>query len=139
MKKTAVYLALVLCMTLTAQAVASNYMNMALSYLVAKHGVDESQIELFEGGIIELRYIGESFWFAKYSINTGESPSIRTLPAPVPPADGREPAGSVEPVPPEYYGGTYGAMYIRVKTGAVLEMEEAERYFAEDYRLAAGE
>ncbi len=139
MKKAAAFLALVLCMTLMPQVFASDYMNTAVSYLVAKHGVDENQIELFEGGIIELRHIGESLWFAKYSVNTGESSSVRTRPAPVPPADGRELEGSVEPVSPEYYGGIYGMMYIRVKTGAVLEMEEAERYFAEDYRLAAAE
>jgi len=54
-KKTAVYLAFLLCMALTTQAVASNYTNMTLLYLAAKHGVNESQIELFEGGIIELR------------------------------------------------------------------------------------
>jgi hypothetical protein len=126
-------------------ALGSDYRTSAILYLTEKYSVREERIELHEGGVMELQYISESFWFAKFSILPEGVPKqefngeIRPLPAPEPAPDD---LGTIEPAilpaPPRDIvddGYLYGGVYIRLKTGEILELKEMERYHEAERRL----
>jgi hypothetical protein len=153
-RRFALLLAPLLLLTLVSPAFAVDYRETAMAYLKTKYDVPENEIQLFEGGMMELELTGESFWCAKYiigpvepSITGGGDPGARpdggqtkALPPGAEPAPIADPALDPDrgtstlilPVPPEDViqdDHVYGALYIRVKTGEVLEMDEAESYF----------
>lgn len=152
-----VLLALLLLLTPAAPALAADYRATAIDYLRTKYEVADDQIHLYEGSILELELTGESFWCAKYSIGPDEERVNPGVPEPAP--DEVRPEGAVEPgkelpggagrepqllpLPPDGSSATpgadtWGALYIRVSTGKVLEGEAAESYFTAERQLAAG-
>ncbi|MEW6524720.1 MAG: hypothetical protein AB1445_14455 [Bacillota bacterium] len=112
----------------------------ALSYMATKYEASTDQVGLLHEGMIQLELTAESFWFAKYSIGgSGSQPAgtghrlPQPLPLPAPPT--KEPGTAIEPAPPDRVGAVYGGVYIRTKTGEILEMEEAARYFLAEQAL----
>lgn len=139
-------------------ALGSGYRESALVYLMEKYGISEDRVELYEGGITELEFTGESFWFAKYTIVpegktasdvSGEeaprllpAPEPMPLPAPDMPADTGAIAPSILPLPPQDImddGYRYGGVYIRLKTGEILELDQMDQYYEAERRLAQQE
>ncbi len=133
-------------------ALGSGYRESALVFLMEKYGVAEEKVELSEGGITELEFTAESFWFAKYTIaqdgkaaqgvSGGTEPMLMPLPAPDMPADAD--AGSTRsnilPSPPrDIMGELYGGVYIRLKTGEILELDQMNIYFEAERRLGQQE
>jgi hypothetical protein len=129
---------------------------MAIDHLRAKYGVPEDHIQLFEGGTMELEYTGESFWYAKYIIGLDGKPETggtepgsdgtrstppEPKPAILPAPDTTRPA--ILPMPPDEPSRdekvVYGGVYIRLKTGQVLDMEEAQDYFIAERETAVRE
>jgi hypothetical protein len=141
-----------LMVNMASPALGSDYRESAILYLTEKYNVREERIELYEGGVTELQHISESFWFAKFSILPEGVPKqegngeIRTLPAPEPAPDAAYDLGTAEPAilpaPPRDIvddGYLYGGVYIRLKTGEILELKEMERYYEAERRLAEQE
>lgn len=56
-----VFLILLLITSIVSPAFSSSYRETALAYLMEKYSVAEEKIELFEGGVTELEFTGESF------------------------------------------------------------------------------
>ncbi len=138
-----------LLLSLAAPALGADHRETAMAYLKARYDVPEDEIQLYEGGISDLELTGESFWCAKYSISAAKSPASGgiiasppgTGPAPLPAPDTQIKPASL-PMPPDDViedPAIYGALYIRLKTGDVLEMDEAERFFAAENALAERE
>lgn len=140
-------------------ALGSGYRERALVYLTEKYGISEERIELYEGGITELQFTGESFWFAKYTIVpegktalgvSGEeaprllpAPETMPLPAPDMPVDTGATRPAILPLPPQEDiiddGYRYGGVYIRLKTAEILELEQMDKYYEAERRLAQQE
>jgi len=136
----------------------ADYRQIAETYLQDKYGGKGAAIEVFEGGVMELEFTKESFWYAKYMINTeGKSsnsptdgkrlPIVGIEPAIMPaPDNGTKPEPALTPqilpLPPQdiYYDNyIYGAVYIHLKTGKILEMDEMEPYYNAEGLLAQQE
>lgn len=139
-----------LLLSLTAPALGADHRETAMYFLKAKYDMPADQIQLYEGGIIDLEFTGESFWCAKYSIGDPQAPaSGGTIalppgiePAPLPAPDTTQTKPAIRPLPPDYVPedtNIYGALYIRLKTGAVLEMEDIESFFAAENALSEKE
>jgi len=134
---------------LAAPALGAGYKEKALEYLNAKYGGQDIKIELYEGGITELEYTGEKFWFGKYIVvKPGAKPPVGGASGRAAPSD--KPAVKPEPARPEimplpspdiYYNDNnhYGGLYIRIKTGEILELEQMEPYFSAENTLAQQE
>lgn len=169
-KLLSLFLVLMFLTTMTYPAFASSHKETALDYLMKKYNVPKEKIELYEGGITELKFTSESFWLAKYIIFTGEKPSSGAIkgekpqqivpepmpmpapdskrlpaaepmpmPAPDMSADGRKDIAPLPPQGPAGGGDIYGGIYIRIKTGEVLEMEKVETFFIAENKLAQQE
>ena len=67
-----------LLMSMVVPAFGSGYREIAEAYLNEKYGGNDVIIQMYEGGITELEFTGESFWFAKYDI----SKAGKSVPAP---------------------------------------------------------
>ena len=137
-------------------AAGSTYNKDALNYLTEKYDVPEDRIELYEGdGIMELEFTKESFWYARYMILadgeevTDTTEKVDPLPDGAEPgiAPDKEPAILPLPLPADrgddavadYEKRTYGGIYIRVKTGEILEEEKMEGYFSAENKQAQQE
>ncbi|MDP2871383.1 MAG: hypothetical protein Q8P31_02450 [Bacillota bacterium] len=138
-----------LLLSLAAPALGADHRETAMIYLKARYDAPEDEIQLFEGAIIDLELTGESFWCAKYAIGATGSPASGgiiasppgTEPGPLPAPDTQS-KPAIRPLPPDCMPDDpviYGALYIRLKTGDVLEMDEAERFFAAENALAERE
>jgi hypothetical protein len=142
-----------LLLSMVTPALGSGYRETAEAYLDEKYGGKGATIEMYEGGIMELEFTGESFWYAKYTIIPAGEPTTTvpgekpmpnvggTKPAVLPPDAIGKPEPSIEPaIMPRldiYYDNyIYGGIYIHVKTGDILEMDEMEPYFLAEYTLA---
>ncbi|MBS4031577.1 MAG: hypothetical protein KGZ63_09175 [Clostridiales bacterium] len=136
----------------------SGYRESALVYLTEKYGVPEERIALHEGGTIDLEFTAESFWFAKYDIVLEgkkapgfpgeEAPRILPAPEPMPlpapdmPADTGATRPAILPIPPRDImddGYLYGGVYIRLKTGEILELDQMDKYYEAERSLAQQE
>lgn len=141
-----------LLLSMMTPALGSGYRETAEAYLNEKYGGKGATIELYEGGLIELEFTGVSFWYANFTIIPagaptsvpGEKPMPNvgvTKPAVLPPDAIGKPEPATEPaIMPRldiYYDNyVYGGIYIHVKTGDILEMDEMEPYFMAEYTLA---
>lgn len=157
------FLALALLLGLAAPALAApDYAGIAMAYIKAKHGVTEAKIQMYEGGLMELEFTRESFWVARYiAALKGELPPMATdlsrgaepsggiepaiMPAPGPstrPLPLPQPDPAVPPKPPiddPYKDCVFGEVFIRVKTGEVLDSRAMEGYWAAEQALAERE
>ena len=125
----------------------SDYHQTALTYLTEKYDISDEQIELFEGGIQEFEFIAESFWHARYTIypegqssassnNEPLSTEPMILPADIDPEARQE----IMPIRPEDDDNlVYGGIYIRIKTGEILEDGQMESYYSAERKLAQQE
>lgn len=139
-------------------ALGSGYRESALAYLTEKYGISEDRVELYEGGITELEFTAESFWFAKYTIVPegktvpevfGEeaprllpAPEPGLLPAPDMPVDSGATRPAILPLPPRDIvddGYLYGGVYIHLKTGDILEMDQMDKFYEAERLLAQQE
>jgi hypothetical protein len=142
---TAYILVLAFVLLSVAPGFTQDYRQTALDYLTKTLNVPVERIGVFEGHTFTLDRIKESFWAAKYEIypegkelpkNLGSEPAGKEQVVPVPPED--KPAvmilpAETRPAPDDY---VHGGVYIRLKTGEVLNRKEMEPYFQEDSRLA---
>jgi|GEM_PF-1376514 len=76
----------VLLLGAAAPAFGAGYRETALSYLTERFEVSADQIELYEGGLVELEFTRVSMWVARYIISDGSGSGAAT--------GGREPATS---------------------------------------------
>jgi hypothetical protein len=141
MRKTVCILLLLTCLfswTMPAFA-APDYRTQALDCLSQKYG-NEVQIDLYEGETLKLEFSKESFWFAKYSVML-DKPAAEPVPPAAPDSRaGTEPGNQVLPQPPtENYSYIYGGVYIRLQTGEIFELEDMERFFAAESKMAEKE
>ena len=153
-----------LLLTVALPATGSGYHEKAMEYILEKYGISEKSVQLHEGGIIEFEFTGESFWVARYIIASdgqaiprqpdgnspspepGEKPEPMPLPrpigapdAPMPPSSGSASSPASPPQDIYYDNMTYGAIYIHVKSGTILEMEDMEPYYLAENLLAEQE
>ncbi|NLN06249.1 MAG: hypothetical protein GX167_01335, partial [Firmicutes bacterium] len=166
-KRLSFMLAAVLTLAVALPGFAADYRQAAIDFLVEKYGVPADHVHVFEGDKIVLEYLQESFWCAKYEISADGPSSQTTpsqppdaiepappqvmpmpLPEPVLPDEPTAPADRVDPnttvsSPPRYDTGdlparaTTGVVYIREKTGEVLDEAGMETYFLRERELAA--
>jgi hypothetical protein len=110
-----------LCLTLAliiggaAPGLADSYEQQASAYLAQQLGVPQEQIKV-SGSLQDLPLTGEQFWAGRYYIGEATPPS--------PPAA----SGDREEVPGEA-GHSGGAIFIRIKTGEIMDYREAEPFF----------
>lgn len=162
-----VTIALLLVTMMISPGLANGYTNSALHYLIDKYDIDADQIELYEGGIMNLEFTGESFWYGRYIImsegmkapsDSGGGQSERQpMPAPMPdPEPAPAPDKPDEPITtnvlpstvapdirdegPVYNDGyIYGGIYIHLKTGEILDDNQMQPYFSAEHSLAEQE
>ncbi len=67
-KGTAAWLVVFMLFSVVIPAGATGYIDTATDYLMERHNVPAEQIQIHEGGMMDLEKLGESFWFAKYTI-----------------------------------------------------------------------
>jgi hypothetical protein len=140
-----------------AAATVGNERDRALAHILAKHHVTAEQVELHEGGTFELEFTRESFWSARYVIWLSGKPGPDTNKTP--PATDSGPARPVLtpepvilPVKPGEPSATpgdpaikgepesiYGGIFIRLRTGELLEMDQMEAYWAAESTVAERE
>lgn len=140
MKKRLVAIVLVMLLAFPGGMVLANqnYSEIALAYLTETYNVPAERIQLFEGGTMALEAISESFWYAKFNINPEGSVTeggVKPLPGDTPVSDRGE--LTILPFSPD--GSIYGGVYIRLKTGEILELEQMEAYYLADREKAAAE
>lgn len=147
------FLVLLFLTSMTYPVFGSDHRETALAYLTEKYSVPKEKIQLSEGGITEFEFTAESFWFAKYMIATegkslpGSSMGEKPTPVsePIPPSAPDMPSDSkpaIMPTPAKSpIGGGYidGGIYIRIKTGEILEMDKMEPFFSAESQLAQQE
>lgn len=141
----ALLLTVSLLFTMVVPVWGAGYRETALAWVMEKYGVPAENVEIFEGGTLQLEKIGESFWFAKYAVyRDGKVAPPET--APPAPETKIAPDNSVstrpilvDPMPPANDNVIYGGVYIREKTGTILTEKEMEEFFTKDRELAEAE
>ncbi|MDW7652298.1 MAG: hypothetical protein SCM57_13305, partial [Bacillota bacterium] len=136
MIKKFILLVLFILLTLPAASMlAGDYPQIALRYIMETYNVPAERIELYQGEMMTLEHLGESFWFAKFTINpegTGSSGEVQPLPPDTPVSD----RGELIEQRPAGDGTIYSGVYINTESGEVLSLQEMEPKMAEDRRLA---
>lgn len=149
-KSLALLLTLSLLFTMAAPVWGAGYRDTALAWVMEKYGVPAESVEIFEGGMLKLEKIGESFWHAKYTVyRDGKAvPPETSQPETAPPAPETKIAPDtsvstrpilVDPMPPANDNMIYGVVYIREKNGTVMTEKEMEEFFIRDRELAEAE
>ncbi|NLM46952.1 MAG: hypothetical protein GX200_09160 [Firmicutes bacterium] len=166
-KQLSFMLAAVLTLAVALPGFAADYRQAAIDFLAEKHGVPKDHVHVSEGDKIILEYLQESFWCAKYEISAdGPSPQVAPsqpsaaiepappqvmpLPEPVLPVEQTAPDSPADPDAPVSSSNTprydtgdlpapakTGAVYVREKTGEVLDDAGMETYFLRERELAA--
>lgn len=165
MRKPVTLLLVFILVLLTAMpGFAADYRQAAAEYLAKKHGVPVDHIQVYDGDKIILEYLQESFWCAKYEISAEGSsqavppqppdtiepapPQVMLLPEPILQEDtpafehGADPDSPVSSSPSYDTGdlsalSNTGVVYIREKTGEILDDAGMETYFLRERELAA--
>lgn len=139
MKTKTIALLLVLLLLVPAlPALAGEYRETAMTELTQRYNVPPERVELYEGHIMPLDHIGESFWTARYIIlPEGQTASEKPqdLPADTPVSD----RGLPDENSSDVYGNQYGAIYIREKTGEIISHSQLDEYLNKNQDIATRE
>ncbi|NLP36823.1 MAG: hypothetical protein GX357_04155 [Firmicutes bacterium] len=158
-KPVTLLLALVITLAMALPGFAADYRQAAIDFLVEKHGVPAEHVHLYEGGKIVLEYLQESFWCAKYEITEVDPtqpvlsqppgsiepalPQVTPVPEPDLPEDLPSPEYGEDPDTPVSNAPRFdanafpaqpnsGAIYIREKTGEILDDADTPLYQDEE-------
>ena len=143
-KAMALLLTVSLLFAMVVPVLGADYRDTALAWIMEKYGVLAESVEIFEGGTQQLEKIGESFWFAKYTVYRGGQ-AAPSEPTPVteskiaPDTSVSNRSILVDPMPPANDNTIYGVVYIREKTGTLLTDKEMQEFFTKDHELAEAE